>query len=70
MPAPNQILCNNPTHQTLAQEIYKHSAELLGQQKHIESLLYNMSEAVIAVNTESKINIINQLPLANASGML
>ena len=55
-----QVFCNNPTHQVLAQEIYKRSAELLEEKKHTENLLYNISEAVIAVNTESKINIINK----------
>jgi signal transduction histidine kinase len=54
------VFCNNPTHQVLAQEIYKRSAELLEEKKHTENLLYNISEAVIAVDTESKINIINK----------
>lgn len=55
-----QIFCNNPTHQGLAQEIYKRSAELLEEQKHTENLLYNISEAVIAVNKALKITIVNK----------
>lgn len=54
-----QIVCNDPTHQILAQEIYKRSAELLEEKKHTENLLYNINEAVIAVDAGSKINIIN-----------
>jgi len=54
------IFCNDPTHQILAQEIYKRSAELLEEKKHTENLLYNISEAVIEVDAKSKINIINK----------
>ena len=60
LPSNTQVYCTDPTHQVLAQEIYKRSAELLEEKKHTESLLYNISEAVIAVNTESKITIINK----------
>ncbi|MFA5776691.1 MAG: ATP-binding protein [Patescibacteria group bacterium] len=55
-----QVLYNKPTHQILAQEIYKRSAELLEEKRHTENLLYNISEAVIAVDTASKINILNK----------
>ena len=55
-----QTICNNPSHQGLAQEIYKRSAELLEEQKHTENLLYNISEAVIAVNRALKITILNK----------
>jgi len=55
-----KVFCNDPSHQSLGQELYKRSAELLEEKKHTENLLYNISEAVIAVNLNSKINIINK----------
>lgn len=57
----NQIFCNDPKHKELAQQIYQRGLELLKQKKHIESLLYNISEAVIAINENYQINIINKI---------
>ncbi len=60
-PNDSQIFCNNPQHQTLAQEIYKRSAELVEEKKHTENLLYNISEAVVAVDKDYNINLINKV---------
>lgn len=55
----SQIFCNNPQHQILAEQIYKRGLELLQEKKHSENLLYNVSEAVLAVSEGFKINIVN-----------
>lgn len=55
-----QIFCNNPEHQILAEQIYKRGLELLEEKEHTENLLYNISEAVVAVNKDFNINIINK----------
>lgn len=57
---PTDIFCNDPQHQGLAEQIYKRGLELLEEKKHSENLLYNISEAVIAINHDSKINIVNK----------
>lgn len=55
----SKIFCNNPQHQILAEQIYKRGLELLQEKKHSENLLYNVSEAVLAVSEGFKINIVN-----------
>ena len=47
-------------HQILTKEIYKRGLELLKEKKHAENLLYHISEAVVAIDSESRINIINK----------
>ncbi len=61
-PAPDsqKIICNDPRHQELAQQIYKRGLELVEEKKHTENLLYNISEAVVAVDREYKIRLVNK----------
>ncbi len=55
-----QFVCNDPRHQELAQQIYKRGLELVEEKKHAENLLYNISEAVLAVNGEYKLRLVNK----------
>ena len=62
VPAPDsqKVFCNDPQHQELAQQIYKRGLELVEEKKHTENLLYNISEAVVAVDKEYKIRLVNK----------
>lgn len=51
----------NPQHQILAEQIYKRGLELVEEKKHTENLLYNISEAVVAVNDSLGINLLNKI---------
>jgi PAS domain S-box-containing protein len=46
--------------QSVTEEIYKRSLELLEERRHSEELLYNISEAVISLNANYTINLVNK----------
>lgn len=46
--------------QLLTKEIYKRGLELLKEKKHAENLLYHISEAVVAINKDGKVSIMNK----------
>lgn len=64
MPRPasdnQKVFCNDPNHRKLAQQIYKRGLELVEAKKHTENLLYNISEAVVAVDKDHKIRFVNK----------